>query len=231
MNWTITSSDKNIWDFVSSILSLEMSSWYQNCIFEVPTKTQNSQTFVQIYKEKSVTSGLRWLFFLILFLLRLLGFFWLRLKYFSRFCNIFPGFCKKKKHPVFPGLALFFQVFQVRWEPCYLWWFSIWFCIVIVTVIRNHQEPFDGASFSWASIYLEQPSSTHIFWCFLLKWKTKNEKDSYNRQTTYMTKTPLFESDAGSGMLHFLGDLRSLVRFVSFWKKRAKSEWAKSNHL
>ncbi len=29
----------------------------------------------------------------------------------------------------------------------------------------------------------------------------------------------------------FLGDLRSLVRFVSFWKKRAKSEWAKSNHL
>ncbi len=31
--------------------------------------------------------------------------------------------------------------------------------------------------------------------------------------------------------LPFLGDLRSLVRFVSFWKKRAKSEWAKSNHL
>ncbi len=29
----------------------------------------------------------------------------------------------------------------------------------------------------------------------------------------------------------FLGDLRSLVRFVSFWKKRAKSEQAKSNHL
>ncbi len=29
----------------------------------------------------------------------------------------------------------------------------------------------------------------------------------------------------------FLGDLRSLVRFVSFWKKQAKSEWAKSNHL
>ena len=29
----------------------------------------------------------------------------------------------------------------------------------------------------------------------------------------------------------FLDDLRSLVRFVSFWKKRAKSEQAKSNHL
>ncbi len=29
----------------------------------------------------------------------------------------------------------------------------------------------------------------------------------------------------------FLGDLRSLVRFVSFWKKPAKSEQAKSNHL
>ncbi len=29
----------------------------------------------------------------------------------------------------------------------------------------------------------------------------------------------------------FLGDLRSLVRFVSFWKKQAKSEWVKSNHL
>ncbi len=29
----------------------------------------------------------------------------------------------------------------------------------------------------------------------------------------------------------FLGDLRSLVRFVSFWKKRAKLEWVKSNHL
>ncbi len=30
---------------------------------------------------------------------------------------------------------------------------------------------------------------------------------------------------------HFLGDLRSLVRFVSFWKKQAKLEQAKSNHL
>ncbi len=30
---------------------------------------------------------------------------------------------------------------------------------------------------------------------------------------------------------YFLGDLRSLVRFVSFWKKQAKLEWAKSNHL
>ncbi len=33
------------------------------------------------------------------------------------------------------------------------------------------------------------------------------------------------------GSSRFLGDLRSLVRFVSFWKKRAKSEQVKSNYL
>ncbi len=33
------------------------------------------------------------------------------------------------------------------------------------------------------------------------------------------------------GQFLSLVDLRSLVRFVSFWKKRAKSEQAKSNHL
>ncbi len=35
----------------------------------------------------------------------------------------------------------------------------------------------------------------------------------------------------GSSMELFLGDLRSLVRFVSFWKKRVKLDLAKSNHL
>ncbi len=38
--------------------------------------------------------------------------------------------------------------------------------------------------------------------------------------------TPIAEHSA-----QFLGDLRSLVRFVSFWKKPAKSKQAKSNHL
>ncbi len=42
----------------------------------------------------------------------------------------------------------------------------------------------------------------------------------------------LLDSAVGdANFTRFLGDLRSLVRFVSFWKKRAKSEWAKSNHL
>ncbi len=55
-----------------------------------------------------MTSCLSWIFFQILFLLSLLGFFRVKSKFFSRFCNIFPGFCQKtscfsRSGPVFPG--------------------------------------------------------------------------------------------------------------------------------
>ncbi len=82
-----------------------MSSSYQNNVFEVLTKTNNSQTFVQITKEKSGPSCLSQDFFQMLFLLRLLGFFWDKVNFFSLGFAIF--------FQVFAQTPLFFQVFQV----------------------------------------------------------------------------------------------------------------------
>ncbi len=91
--------------FLSSIL--EMSSSYQNYIFEVLTKTNNSQTFVQMTKEKFGTSCLSQNFSDAFSIEAFLG--WGQI--FFQFCNIFPGFCQKypcfsrfsRCGPIFPG--------------------------------------------------------------------------------------------------------------------------------
>ncbi len=62
-----------------------MSSLYQNYIFEIPAKTNNSQTFIQKKERKIWDLFLELDFFQILFLLRLLGLFRVR-------SNFFPGF-------------------------------------------------------------------------------------------------------------------------------------------
>ncbi len=130
MNWKITSLPvliKNIWDFLS-ILKLEMSSSHQNYLFEVPIKSNNSQTFVQTKKnlEAFVSAGVFSNAFSVEAFRLFQGkakFFFQVLQYFSR---VLP---QKPIFPGFPGLALFFQVFQVRWEP---WLF-------LVTYL-SHQE-------------------------------------------------------------------------------------------
>ncbi len=96
-----------------------MNSSYKNYVFEVLTKTNNFQTFVQITKEKSGTSCLSQNFFSNAFSVEAFGLFGVRSNFFPGFAIFFQVFAQKPLvFPGFPGVTLFFQVFQVRWEPC-----------------------------------------------------------------------------------------------------------------
>ncbi len=82
-----------------------MSSSYQNYVFEVLIKTNNSQTFVQITKEKSGTSCLSQNFFSDASFIEAFGLFWGKVKFFFQVLQYFSRFL--------PPTPLFFQVFQV----------------------------------------------------------------------------------------------------------------------
>ncbi len=119
-----------------------MSSSYQNYIFKVLTKTNNSQTLVQTNKEKSGSSYLSWEIFSDALSVEALRLFQGEVKFFSSFCNIFPVFCPKppcfsmfsRSGPVFPGFpgavgTLFFVGFVLLqqkqgFQPCDHHWFQ-----------------------------------------------------------------------------------------------------------
>ncbi len=87
-----------------------MSYSCQNYIFEIPTKTNNSQTFVQTNNLGPLAWARFFFFFEILFLLRLFGFFRVRsiffhvLQYLSMYLPPTPCFSRfSRSGPVFPG--------------------------------------------------------------------------------------------------------------------------------
>ncbi len=145
MNWKITSKPvliKKIWDFCPW---LEMSSSYQNYIFEVPIKNNNSQTFVQTNKEKSRTSCLSRGYFSDAFSVEAfrlfqgeVKFFFQILQYFSRFlpkitlavlAQQFSTKKKQKKHFLKKKKALFEEKKSTFCGALYhIYWFKIKSC-------------------------------------------------------------------------------------------------------